>query len=183
MIVLLSILAACVLIAAGVWAVTGWITRDTIVVPDTLGGMAKTTTPLLKVLVTGEADQLHQQLGSDVHSQVAGYGDPTRFALLTVFQNPGGSTESDGSIEDIMAAIISSAGVQDFGNGATMSFGPISAVGDASCAVGTVHANGQSKDAAVLCGRLKGDVAVLVESAPPDTATGAAMVDEAMAAQ
>ena len=153
----------------------------TVVIPQSLGGLAQSTDPTVKLVAAGL--QSEAQTAAKGHGTVTsmGYGDVTRFALLMVVQaSPGeGAPTSD----EILRGAVSSGNGRPVAGGGTTSFSAPEPVGDGSCVTESVSTATVTKVIGTICARVVGVEAIVVMSFPADASATVGMVDAVAAAQ
>ena len=153
----------------------------TIVIPQTLGGMAQSNDPTVKLVTAGMQSEAQTSMKSAEKFKVMGYGDVSKFALLIVVQSAPG--ESTPTADQVLRAIAGQAEGQKVSADATTSFTPPKPVGDSSCVTQSVSTATVTKVVGTTCARIVGVEAIMVMSQPADATATVGMVDAAAAAQ
>lgn len=159
---------AAVVLAAAVWGVHAFVTRDRVVEPTAVGGLPVSTNPEL-VAFAQRMKAERPVVGGLAYTQVTvtAYGTGDDFALVWIW--PSGGLLADSDLANLAAD----------GDGLTWS--GVEQVGSSRCITGR---SADDDSGSVLCQRTGTDVSVLVETGIfPDAARTAAMVDEVWALQ
>lgn len=153
----------------------------TIVIPQTLGGMAQSNDPTVKLITAGIQSEAQSSMKGVAGFKAMGYGDVSKFALLMVVQSAPGQVVP--TADQVLRGIIGQAEGQKIAAGATMSFTPPKTVGDGSCVTQSVSTSTVTKVVGTTCARIVGVEAILVMSQPADATATVGMVDAAATAQ
>jgi len=167
-------------LAAGAFGAHAYLTRDTLVIPSSLGGLRQTTDSTLQVIASGSQDQMRKAMGGDGEATAVGYGDVTHLALLILIKSTGKAMPT---ADTLLANIATGVDGRQVAVGSTTALSSSRAEGDTRCRTETLTTPTTTKDIATLCARVHSDVAVVVLTQPISDTGTSARVDEALAAQ